>query len=101
MQAHCHQFVGGFPVTLGNRYRGFVVQAQHHLRFFIAEVIDQAVVQSAVTCAGIQRDVFHVERAQRAGDHVAAKHGVAGRGGCRGFVFDGGAVVLLGHDISD
>jgi hypothetical protein len=75
------------------------VQAQHHLRFFIAEVIDQAVVQASVTCAGIQCDVFDVQRAQRAGNDVAAIKRIAGGGRRRGFVFDG-VLVLLSHDES-
>ncbi len=53
----------------------FLVQAQQHLRFLVAEEIDQAVVQAAIARPRIERDIGQVERAQRLGDDVAAESG--------------------------
>ena len=39
----------------------------------VAEVVDEAVVQTAIARAGVQRDVRDVERAQRLGHRVAAE----------------------------
>ena len=55
--------------------RGFLVQAEQHLRPLIAEIIHQAVMQAAITGAGVERDIGDVERAQRIGHHVAAESG--------------------------
>ena len=53
-----------------------LVQAEQQLRPFVAEIVDQAVVQSAVARAGIDGDIGDVERAQRIGDDVAAEPGL-------------------------
>ena len=55
-----------------DRHRGFLVQAEQHLRPLVAEVIDDAVVQPAVARAGIEREIGNVERAQHRRDAVAA-----------------------------
>ena len=41
---------------MGNRDSVFLVQTQQHLRLHIAQVIDQAVVQTTITGAWVQRD---------------------------------------------
>jgi hypothetical protein len=61
------------------------VQAQQHLRLHIPQVIDQAIVETAIASARIQRDVRNLERAQRLGDDVAAKQRVTGRQWQRAF----------------
>jgi len=69
----------GLPCHLGiavsDRHRAFLVQAQKQLRAFIAEIIDEAVVQAAIARARIEGDVRDVCRPQRVGNHVTAEAG--------------------------
>ena len=58
-----------------DRDRGFLVQAQKHLRPFVAEIIDERVMQAAIARARIERDVRDIERAQSVRNDVAAKAG--------------------------
>ena len=43
-----------------------------HLRLLIAEPVDEAVMQAAIACAGIERDIGNVERAHHVSGNVAA-----------------------------
>ena len=72
MERRCHHAVGGFRVTVGDRDRSFFVHREHHLRAAVAEVVDDAVVQSAIARARHQRDVRNADLAQHRGDRVAA-----------------------------
>src|SRR5260221_223532 len=54
------------------RIRRFLVQTEQHLRLFVAEVIDDAVVQAAVARARIERQIRNVERTQHGSDRIAA-----------------------------
>ena len=72
MQAAGDHFVRDLGVTVRHRDRGFLMHAQHHLRRAIAQIIDDAVVQAAITGAGHQRDVGYVQFAQHGGHRVAA-----------------------------
>ncbi len=56
----------------------FLVQAQQHLRLHVADVVDQAVVQAAVTGSGIQGDERNAQRAQGVRDDIAAEQRIAG-----------------------
>ena len=64
-----------------DRDRAFLVQAEQHLRPFVAEIIDEAVVQPAIAGPRIEGDIGDVGRAQRIGHDVAAEaSGVDARG---------------------
>jgi hypothetical protein len=56
-----------------DRHGALLVQAQQHLRPFVAEIVHQTVVQPAVTRAGIERDVGDIRGTQRIGDDIAAE----------------------------
>jgi hypothetical protein len=56
---------------------------------FVAQVVDEAVMQAAIAGARIERDERNAEVAQRLGDRVAAEQGVA-RGGQSDGTFEGG-----------
>ena len=64
--------VRGSRVAVRDGHRGFLVQAEEHLRPVVAEIVDDAVVQPAVARAGIEREVRDVERAQHGCDRVAS-----------------------------
>ena len=52
-----HRLAGHLGIAVRDRDRILLVQAEQHLRRLIAEVVDEAVVQSAEARAGIERDV--------------------------------------------
>src|SRR5690349_16371995 len=60
-----------------NRNRVFFMQAEQHLWLHIAEIIDQAVVQSPITRAWIQRDERNLQCAERFRDDIAAEQCVS------------------------
>ena len=68
-----HRLAGDLGIAVRDRDRGFLVQAEQHLRLLVAEIVDDAVVQAAIAGAGIERDIGNVERAQHVGDDVAAE----------------------------
>src|SRR5262245_61147951 len=70
-----HRPAGHLGIAMGDRHRAFLMQAQQHLRLFVAQIIDQAVVQPAVARAWIERDVRDIGRAQRIRDDIAAEAG--------------------------
>ena len=76
-----HRLAGDLGIAMRDRDRAFLVQAQQHLRLFVAEIIHQAVVQAAIARAGVERDIGNVEGADRVGDHVAAERGGIDAGG--------------------
>ncbi len=78
-----HRLAGDLGVAMGDRNRGFLVQAEQHLRPRIADVVDEAVMQAAIARARIERDIGDVEVAQRLGDDVAAEARRIGAGGDR------------------
>ena len=68
-----HRLAGDLGVAVRDRDRGFLVQAEDHLRLLVAEEVDDGVVQAAIARARIERDIRNVERTQRLGDDVAAE----------------------------
>src|SRR5207302_6465154 len=72
MQCYRHRLPGHLGITVRDRDRVLLVQAQKYLRIAIAEIVDEAVVQAAEARAGNERDIGQRERAQRVGDDVAA-----------------------------
>ena len=64
---------GDLRIALRDCDRVLFVQAEQHLRGGIAEEIDEAVVQTTIARAGIERDVRDAERAERCRDDVATK----------------------------
>ena len=48
-----------------------LVQAEQHLRVFVAKIVDDGVVEPAIAGARIQRDVLDPEPAQHLGRDVA------------------------------
>ncbi len=52
-----HGLAGDLGVAMRDSPRGFLVQAQQHLRPLIAEIVDQTVVQAAIARTGIERDI--------------------------------------------
>ena len=75
MHRRRHRLAGDLGIAVRDGDRGFLVQAEQHLRPLIAEIVDQTVVQAAIAGARIERDIGNVERAQRVGHHVAAEAG--------------------------
>ena len=63
MHRRDHGFAGHFGIAVGDGDGGLLVQAKQHLRLGIAEIIDNAVVQSAVARARRERDIGNIERA--------------------------------------
>ena len=72
VQRHGHRLLGHLAVTVGDRDGVLFVQADHHLGITVAEIIDDAVVKSAIAGAGHERDIFQVEPARDFGDDIAA-----------------------------
>ena len=83
---------GHLGIAVGDGDRGFLVQAEQHLRLRIAEIIDDAVVQAAIARARRERDIGNVERAQRVGDDVTAETRRIGAGRRRAFDLGDGGV---------
>ncbi len=73
MHRRRHRLAGHFRIAVRDGDRGLLVQAQQHLRAGIADMVDQAVMQTAIARAWIERDIWNIEIAQRLGDHVAAE----------------------------
>ena len=73
MHGDGHRSARYLGVAVRDRYRMLLVQAQQHLRVVVAEVVDEAVVQAAEACTGVERDVRNAKRAQRLGNDVAAE----------------------------
>jgi hypothetical protein len=65
-----HRLAGDLGVAVSDRDRRFLVKAQQHLRRGIADMVDQAVMETAIAGAGIECDIGNVEVAQHLGDHV-------------------------------
>jgi len=72
VQRHGHRLAGHLGVAMRHRHRMLLVQAQDHLRVAIAEMIDQAVVESAIGGTGIEADIGNAQGAQHVGGDVAA-----------------------------
>ena len=72
VQRHGHRLFRYFTVAVGDRDRVLFVQADHHLRIVVAEIIDDAVVKSAIAGTGHQGDIFEVEPSGHFGNDVAA-----------------------------
>ena len=72
MQCDGHRLFGDLGIALRDADGMFFMQADHHLRVAIAEIVDEAVVQAAVAGARRQRDIFHVETAQRLGHGIGS-----------------------------
>jgi hypothetical protein len=53
------------------------------LRAFIAQIVHETVVKSAVTGAGVKRDIGDIGRAKRVSDDIAAEAGRVDTGGYR------------------
>jgi hypothetical protein len=68
-----HRTPGDLCVAVRDRDRALLVQAQQQLRPFIAERIDDRVMQPAIAGAGVDRDVRDVECTKRLGDDVATE----------------------------
>jgi hypothetical protein len=75
MHGSRHGLTGDLGIAVGDRHRAFLMQAKQHLRAFIAEIVDEAVVQAAIARARIEGDVGDICCAQCVGDHVAAETG--------------------------
>ncbi len=94
MDGRRHGATGHLGVAMRDGDGVLLVQAQQHLRALVAEVVDQAVVQSAKAGAGIDGDIGDVERAQRFGDSIAAEPAIASKRGDR--ALQRGSVPKLG-----
>ena len=58
VQRHGHRLLGHLAVAVGDRDRMLFMQADDHLRIAVAEIIDDAVVKSAIAGTGHQGDIF-------------------------------------------
>ena len=63
MHRRDHGFAGHFGIAVRDGDGSLLVQAKQHLWLGIAEIIDNAVVQSAVARARRERDIGNIERA--------------------------------------
>ena len=81
MDGCSHRLAGDFCIAMRDGDRAFLVQAQQHLRAFIAQVIHETVVKSAVAGAGVKRDIGDIGRAKRVSDDIAAEAGRIDAGG--------------------
>src|SRR5262245_38695867 len=72
VQRHRHRFLRYLAVTVGDGNRMLFVQADDHLRIFIAQIVDDTVVESPVARAGHESNIFEVEPAGHFRDHIAA-----------------------------
>jgi hypothetical protein len=70
MERDCHRALRHLGVTLRNANGVLFVQADHHLRIAIAQIVHKGVVQAAIARAGRQRDVAHIKPAQHFGHSV-------------------------------
>src|SRR5713101_9534668 len=57
---------------MGDRYSMFFVQYEQNLRPLVAQIIDQAVVKTAITRSGHQGDEFDPELTQHLGNCITA-----------------------------
>ena len=67
-----HHGAADFGIALCQRDGHLLVQAQQHLRMFVAQVIDQAVVQAAVTRPRIQGQIGQSQTSQALGNRVTS-----------------------------
>ncbi len=72
MQGDGHRPVGDLYISVGDRDAMFFVQADHHLLFFIAEIIHDAVVKPAKARARHQGDIIHADGPDGFGDGITA-----------------------------
>src|SRR6185312_5551902 len=61
-----------FRPAMGNGHCRLFMEAEQHLRLLIAEPVDDAVMETAIGSARVQRDVRDVERAQHVAGDIAA-----------------------------
>ncbi len=83
MDGRGHRFARDLRVAVRDRDRAFLMQTQQHLRAFIAEVVHETVVKSAIAGARIERDIGDVGRAKCVSDHIAAETGSIDTSGYR------------------
>ena len=72
MQRDGHRPVGDLGIAVGDGDAVFLVQADNHLRFGIAEIIDDAVVETAETGARHQCNIIDADGPYGFGDGIAA-----------------------------
>jgi len=75
MQQHTERLAGDFGVTMGDGNGALLMQREQHARVGVAQMIDQAVVQSAVTGTRCERNVFNTQRAYYFSNVIAAPAG--------------------------
>ena len=80
MHDHAHRLVGDLGVTVGDRDRHLLVEAEQHGRVLVAEVVDQAVVQAGEARSRVLHDVSDAEPSQHFGGDIAdvPELGIAG-----------------------
>ena len=67
-----HGLLCDLAVPVGDRDCVFFMQADNHLRIAVAEIINDAVVESAIARAGHQGDILEVEPSGHFGNDIAA-----------------------------
>ena len=72
VQYASHGLAGGLGVAVRNGDRMIFVQAEQNARPFIAEMVDEAVVQSAIARAGVEADIGNAQAAEHLRRDVAA-----------------------------
>ncbi len=73
MDGRSHGLARDLGVTMGDRHRVFLMQAQQYFRIGIAQIIDQTVVQPAKAGARVERDKGNIEIVQCLGNDVRAE----------------------------
>ena len=66
-----HRAAGHLGVAMRHCDGVLLVQTQQHLRVAVAEEVDEAVMQAAIGCAGIERDIGNVKLTQHQRDRIA------------------------------
>ncbi len=93
VQPDCERPAGDACVAVRQCHGVLLVNTQQHLGSRVAEIVDQAVVQTAIARAGRERDVGDFQRPQQ------LRHCVAAPGGGAGNRFAGRRVLYVGDGI--
>ena len=72
VQARRHDLAGCARVTVGDRHGDLFMRAHDHLGPFAGLEVDQRIVETAITRAGIERNIFDAQLAQDLDHQIGA-----------------------------
>ena len=73
MQHAGHRLAGRLGIAMGDADRMILVQAQQHAGIFIAQMVDEGIVQAAIAGTRIEAHIFEPEAPHHLRRNVAAK----------------------------